>query len=108
MRPIFLALALHLIPALPAAAQGSASRSWNEVKCDRYRASWAEALARFGRAGLGEEFLRRHEAFIASGCRARGDACPASPQELVMADVMTIAAMNAGTASSFVPFVCRE
>jgi hypothetical protein len=93
--------------ALPAAAQAPAPRGWTEEKCSRYALSWTEALARFGQTGLGEDFLARHEAFLASGCRTR-DVCPRSPQELAMADIMTIAAMNAGMASSFVPFICRE
>jgi hypothetical protein len=100
---IRLAMLLVLLAA-PAAAQ---SRDWTAEKCSRYSQVWPEALARFGRVGLSEEFLARHEAFIASGCRTR-DVCPRSPQEIAMADVMTIAAMNAGTASSFVPFVCRD
>ncbi|NGM19991.1 hypothetical protein G3576_08190 [Roseomonas stagni] len=100
---IRLAILLVLL-ASPAAAQ---SRDWTAEKCSRYGEMWPQALARFGRVGLSEEFLARHEAFIASGCRTR-DVCPRSPQEIAMADVMTIAAMNAGTASSFVPFICRD
>ncbi len=98
-----LAVLLALL-ASPAAAQ---SRDWTAEKCSRYSQVWPTALARFGRVGLSEEFIARHEAFIASGCRTR-DVCPRSPQEIAMADVMTIAAMNAGTASSFVPFACRD
>jgi hypothetical protein len=100
---IRLAILLVLL-ASPAVAQ---SRDWTAEKCSRYSEMWPQALARFGRVGLSEEFLARHEAFIASGCRTR-DVCPRSPQEIAMADVMTIAAMNAGTASSFVPFICRD
>lgn len=98
-----LALLLVLL-ASPAEAQ---SRDWTAEKCSRYGQVWPEALARFGRVGLSPEFLAQHEAFIASGCRTR-DVCPRSPQEIALADVMTIAAMNAGTASSFVPFICRD
>jgi hypothetical protein len=98
-----LAILLVLL-ATPGAAQ---TRDWTAEKCSRYSEMWPQALARFGRVGLSEEFLARHEAFIASGCRTR-DVCPRSPQEIAMADVMTIAAMNAGTASSFVPFICRD
>lgn len=102
-----LAAALLACLAAPAAAQAPPTRAWTVEKCSRYAQSWSEALARFGREGLSEAFLSRHDAFLASGCRTR-DVCPRSPQELAMADVMTIAAMNAGTASSFVPFICRE
>ncbi|MGK7860973.1 hypothetical protein [Falsiroseomonas sp. E2-1-a4] len=105
-----LALALLLpgllLPVGPAAAQAFATRDWNAEKCARYTALWPQALAMFGREGLGAEFLDRHAAFLASGCRARVEVCPRSVQELALADAMTIAAMNAGTASSFVPFRC--
>jgi hypothetical protein len=77
------------------------------VKCTRYQAAWGEALARFGRRGLGQEFLDGHAAFLASGCRAGRDVCPRSPEELALADALTIAAMNFGTASTFLPFACR-
>ena len=95
---------LLLLLANPAEAQ---TRGWTVEKCNRYGQSWAEALSRFGRAGLSEEFLARHDAFLASGCQAR-NVCPRSAQELAMADIMTVAAMNAGMASSFVPFICRN
>ncbi|MBX9594540.1 MAG: hypothetical protein K2X46_09265 [Roseomonas sp.] len=95
---------LLVLLAAPAEAQ---TRDWTAEKCNRYGQVWPQALARFGRVGLSEEFLARHEAFLTSGCRTR-DVCPRSAQEIAMADVMTIAAMNAGTASSFVPFICRD
>ncbi len=91
-----------------AQAQPRSSGDWNEVKCTRYAEAWSQALGRFGREGLGAAFLDAHAAFLASGCRDRAGVCPRSPQELALADVMTVAAMNAGTASSFVPFICRD
>lgn len=84
------------------------ARSWTEEKCARYKKGWSELLARRGTAGLGEAFLERHEAFLASGCLARGDVCPRSPAELDVANILTILAMNAGTASTFLPFACRR
>ena len=94
---------LALIVAQPAPAQ---QRSWPEEKCARYAEAWTEAQARFGRQGLSREFFDAQGAFIASGCRSRASICPASPQELDIANAVTIAAMNAGMASSFVPFRC--
>lgn len=101
---LVLLLVLLALLAPPAEAQ---SRGWAAERCSRYAQAWSEALARFGREGLSDTFLARHDAFLASGCRMR-DVCPRSPQELAMADVMTVAAMNAGAASSFVPFICRD
>src|SRR3712207_215618 len=91
-----------------ALAQNAAPKSWPEVKCERYGKAWAEALTRRGRQGLSPEFIERHEAFLSSGCTARADVCPRSTEELDMANIMVVAAMNASTASTFPPFACRK
>lgn len=91
-----------------AVAQDGRVQSWPEVKCARYRQAWADALARRGRSGLGQEFIDRHEAFLVAGCTARADVCPRSAEELELANILTILAMNAGTASTFLPFACRR
>ena len=83
-------------------------KSWPEVKCERYGKAWTEALTRRGRQGLSLEFVERHEAFLASGCTTRADVCPRSTEELDLANIMVVAAMNAGTASTFPPFACRK
>jgi len=106
------ALAILLATLLADGASSTAAQepqqSWPEVKCARYRKAWAEALARRGTKGLGQEFLDRHEAFLASGCTAQADVCPRSEEELTLANIMVVAAMNAGTASTFPPFACRK
>jgi hypothetical protein len=91
-----------------AVAQTMPPKSWPEVKCERYGKAWSEALVRRGRLGLSPEFIERHEAFLASGCTNRADVCPRSAAELDMANIMVVAAMNAGTASTFPPFACRK
>ena len=91
-----------------AIAQQGQPQSWPEVKCARYTKAWSDALARRGTEGLGQDFLDRHEAFLASGCTTKGDVCPRSAEELEMANMMVVAAMNAGTASTFPPFACRR
>jgi hypothetical protein len=106
-RLVALTALLAFAAAGVANAQAQHSPAWQEVKCSRYAQAWAEALARFGTQGLGQEFLERHEAFLVSGCRASRDVCPRSPAERALADAMTVAAMNAGAASSFPPFLCR-
>lgn len=97
---------LLLFLAGPAAAQPA--RGWAAEKCDRYARAWPEALARFGTQGLSPAFLEGHAQFLASGCRERRDLCPETPAELAIADAMTIVAMNAGAASTFLPFTCRQ
>ena len=91
-----------------AGAQTTPPKSWPEVKCERYGKAWTEALNRRGRQGLSPEFIERHEAFLASGCTTKADVCPRSTEELDMANIMVVAAMNAGTASTFPPFACRK
>lgn len=106
MRRLLLALASLLVAADPSLAQGAAEPSWTEVKCARYTKAWTDALARRGQTGLSQDFLDRHRAFLASGCTAPADVCPRSPEEFAMANILTVMAMNAGTASTFPPFKC--
>jgi hypothetical protein len=101
-------LALVTASGLSPAVAQETPKTWREVKCERYGKAWTEALARRGTKGLGQDFIERHEAFLASGCTARADVCPRSSEELDMANIMVVAAMNAGTASTFPPFACRK
>jgi hypothetical protein len=104
MGALFFAL---LTLALPGQAEAQ-QRNWTQEKCIRYRKAWVELLRRSGKDGLGEEFVERHNAFIDSGCVAAAAVCPRSPRELEAANILTIQAMNAGMASTFLPFVCRK
>jgi hypothetical protein len=89
--------------------RASTEKTWPEVKCDRYKQAWSEAVRRgWTRRGVGQEFIDRHDAFLASGCTGPADVCPRSNEEIELANVLTIAAMNAGTASTFLPFACRR
>jgi hypothetical protein len=99
---------LLLLAPLAAFAQEAPAPSWTEEKCARYKKAWSDLVTRRGTDGLGRDFLARHEAFLASGCTARGDVCPRSEAELAVANVLVIAAMNAGTGGSFLPFACRR
>ncbi|MBV9077723.1 MAG: hypothetical protein JO048_09580 [Methylobacteriaceae bacterium] len=103
---IRVALAAGFALAATATVAQEPGPSWREVKCERYRAVSAEALARTGRQGLTDEFLARHDAFLRSGCTAKADVCPRSARDFALADILTIGAMNAGTASTFLPFAC--
>jgi hypothetical protein len=102
------ALALLLL-ATPLAAQQPDPRTWTEEKCARYRSAWVNLLSRRGGTqGLGTKFVASHEAFLASGCTRKGEVCPQSGPELDVANMLVIAAMNAGTASTFLPFACPK
>lgn len=105
----FILLAVLLIwpfAFAPAAAQDAPN--WPQVKCERYKASWTDALKRRGAEGLSPEFIERHEAFLKGGCTGRADVCPRTSRDFDMANVLTILAMNFGTASTFLPFGCPK
>lgn len=108
----------HMLPTLGLACLATATagfaqptwaappENWPAVKCERYTKAWGEALAKFGRKGLGQPFIDSHEAFLASGCSIKGEVCPRSKEELDLANVMVIMGMNQGMASTFMPFAC--
>ena len=100
------ALAIAAIRSADATDTGAAD--WTLEKCRRYRDAAQEALQRFGSTGLSDGFLARHQAFLDRDCADPRDVCPRSPQELAFADRLIIRAMNAGTASTFPPFGCRN
>jgi hypothetical protein len=104
----FCALFLVLSMPVPVQAQLPAAKSWSEQKCERYTKAWTEALRRRGRKGLSERFLADHAAFLAAGCQEGGNVCPRSAEEFDLANIMVVAAMNAGMASTFPPFACRR
>jgi hypothetical protein len=109
LRPIVLgaiAAAIITMTSLPRAS--AEPGNWAEIKCARYSKAWQQALARMGREGLGPAFLERHAAFLASGCTARADVCAKSDREIELANAMIVMAMNAGMASTFPPFYCRD
>lgn len=94
---------LALLAGLLAAGAASAQPS---PRCPRYAADWAAAQRHFDLTAISPGFLAAHQAFLDSGCRSRAPICPGSDAETRLADAMTIAAMNAGAASSFLPFRC--
>ena len=87
----------------PGAAQDAV---WMAEKCATYAAAWNQALDMFGSDEMNYAFMAGNENFIASGCSDRGQICPQSGQELEIANALTLALMNAGTASTFLPFNC--
>lgn len=108
-RSLILTLLAAVIILAAAAPRAMAEpENWNEIKCARYGKAWEQALARMGPTGLGAAFLERHAAFLASGCTARADVCARSDREIEMANAMIVMAMNAGMASTFPPFYCRD
>jgi len=83
-------------------------RTWAEEKCARYDKAFHELLDMVGRDGVSTPFISGNEAFIAAGCSNGADVCPSSAKDFDLANKLTIAAMGFGTASTFLPFVCRQ
>jgi hypothetical protein len=103
MRCFIVLATLLAAPILPAQAQED---SWPAQKCTIYAEAWAKALDFFGDDQMNYAFMAGNENFIAGGCSGPADICPRSAQELEIANALTLAMMNAGTASTFLPFGC--
>lgn len=105
-----------ILPTLgPAAAQTGAppeapaetpAEIWSQTKCRLYSDAFARAIDERGTTGLGPEFLLAHQAFLDSGCTGTRDVCPRSQQELALADLLSVVAINEGMTGSFLPFAC--
>lgn len=92
---------------MPAAAQESAPTQWQVTKCRVYAEALADAR-RDRKGALSKSFLDENDAFVAKGCTERVPVCPRTKADLEIANILTIVAMNAGTASTFLPFACTD
>ena len=89
-------------------AQDATDLAWQAKKCAIYADEWADALAMRGKTGIGQEFIDRQATFIAAGCLGDRNVCPRSPEELRLADLLTLMAVSEGIAGTFLPFGCRD
>lgn len=89
----------------PALAQQSPD-GWQAQKCAAYAAAWKQALDFFGSTGLNEGFIAGNLDFLAGGCIGQAEICPQSSAELDIANALSLALINAGAASTFLPFGC--
>ena len=96
------------IAIAPALAQQGDPPDWPTEKCNRYKAAYALLLNRQGKTGLSPKFLASHDAFLAADCQARAEVCARSPEEIALADKLTLMAMNRGISGTFLPFDCRR
>ena len=101
-----LLVALSIASPIAVRAQSVQGDSWTERKCVLYTAAWKRVVGDERPAGVSEEFVSEHDAFLASGCLDRGRVCPRSPRELEIADILSLMAVSEGMAGSFLPFDC--
>ncbi|MCZ4353012.1 hypothetical protein O4H61_10850 [Roseovarius aestuarii] len=92
--------------ALPTFAQSTAPTDWTARKCALYRVAWAKAASGDALDDVSEKFLSSHNDFLASDCTRRA-VCPRTPQELALADTLSLMAVAEGMAGSFLPFTCK-
>ncbi|MET3898171.1 hypothetical protein ABIB57_002117 [Devosia sp. UYZn731] len=97
-----------LFPDVSAAQDDTALSAWQAEKCHVYRQSWEKALGFFDTENVSQAFISQNETFMASGCTAQPVVCAQSRQELDIANALTIQKMNAGAASTFMPFRCQN
>lgn len=98
---------LVLAACCAACSSPSFARTWAEEKCVRYDRAFHDLLDLVGRDGVTDSFIAGNKAFIAAGCSNGADVCPVSAKDFDLANKLTIAAMGFGTASTFLPFICR-
>lgn len=89
-----------------AVAEGSLPTPWQIKKCQIYRTAWNDLPMLLDTSSFSHRFRAQNESFIASGCLDRISVCPVGDAEMEAANLLTIAAMNGGTASTFLPFRC--
>jgi len=89
-------------------ASTEARSAWQVEKCEVFAKALDRILARMGTDDVSPDFIDNNRAYIASGCLAPVDACPKTPKDIEIANGLTIATMNAGAASTFSPFRCRQ
>jgi hypothetical protein len=103
-----LLFAVLMLPVSGASAQPSTQPgTWPQRKCGFYAKAWHDLLSMSEGRDITRAFIDGNEAFIAAGCSNGADVCPSSKGDIDLANRLTMAAMNFGTASSFLPFVCR-
>ena len=104
MKALAIVLLLSTWP-VPARAQEQ-SAAWIEQKCNAYQAAWLQAAEVHDETQINYAFIAANGNFIAGGCTGGVDVCPRSAVELDIANILTLALMNAGAASTFLPFRC--
>jgi len=102
MTKVLFGLALQLACTTPLAALDA----WSLEKCSIYTTAWRSYNA--GLPELSTGFRASNEAFIASGCQARGSACPATGADLEVANQLSWIMVMEGAPGSFLPFSCSR
>lgn len=98
-------IALSLFPKI-ALADETMPTPWQLRKCQIYTDAWNDLPKLLDTSSFRQQFRTQNEKFMASACLDRISVCPQGDVEIEAANLLTIAVMNGGTASSFLPFRC--
>ncbi len=85
---------------------GEPPTAWQIRKCEVFAEAWSKALPSYPANDVSASFIADNQHFIAVTCRSNAAICPQSASEIAIANRLTFATMNAGAASSFVPYRC--
>lgn len=97
--------AICLCLMIPAAGADTPPTEWQITKCRVYSEDLERPIDE-EMVGLSESFLDENSSFVGKVCTERTPVCPRTQTDLEAANTLTIAAMNAGAASSFLLFAC--
>lgn len=103
-----LILLIAASPGTALIAQPALTDDWTTTKCKLYAEAWHQLVGDTPAEDISAGFIAANEAFIASGCLERGQACPCSQGELAVADTLALMAVAEGMAGSFLPFNCPK
>lgn len=84
------------------------SRTWTEEKRARHGQAWIEVPRRQGTDGPSVPFLAAHGARRSPRGAVGVPACSTAPADALMADLMTVLALNAGMSGTVFPVICRS
>lgn len=103
---LLMAVALMAVLPLQNTTAEEAPTPWQIKKCKIYREAWKDLPKLMDTTAFTQGFNDLNEAFIASKCLGNTKICPTNEAKIKAANLLTIASMNGGTASSFPPFRC--
>ena len=101
-------MAISIIVLSFALCEMTNARMSNERKCSIYKDIWSSILSKSDTSKLSPSFVDSHNAFVQTGCVDYNGVCPRSEYDVSIANQLTIAAMNNGMASTFLPFKCSN
>lgn len=99
---------LWLAVITDAEAQQANRRLSNTKKCAIFQSAFEKIMQTDARASMSASFIKENKSFITNGCADTPFVCPRNAADLAAVNALTVATMNRGMASTFVPFKCPK